>query len=106
MAERRRRREAGLAGVDVTAVLGERRLRSSTLDLETSRLAKISRAISTRRQDFDISPGHVCSLRDEPLIDQDAYWAARIVMPFLRRHDGFACVQPLDGKIIRGIVKV
>ena len=27
----------------------------------------VSRAISTRRQDFDISPGQVCSVRDEPL---------------------------------------
>ena len=70
MAERRGGGEAGLAGVDVPAVLGGEPAQVQVLDLDAGRVRRTSRAISVSRKDLDISPGQVCSLRDEPLISR------------------------------------
>ena len=68
VAERRGGGEAGLAGVDVAAVLGGQPAQLQVPRLARRRAATTSRAISVSRNDLDISLGQVCSLRDEPLI--------------------------------------
>ena len=58
--------------MDVAPVLGGEPGEVEQLDLDVRRASSTSRAISASRQLFDISPGQVCSLRDEALIEQHA----------------------------------
>ena len=57
------------------------------------------------RQVLDISPGQVCSLRDEPLIRKNAQVQSSVVMALLRLMDRVACVEPVDGDVIIRIGK-
>ena len=66
MAERHRRRDAGLARVDLLPYSDTRWLRSSTSHSNPRARSMTRRAVVTSRNVFDISPGQVSSLREAP----------------------------------------
>ena len=80
MAERHRGRDAGLAGIDDAAVFRGEPAQIEDIDLEAVALRSTSRAMSASRNVFDISPGQVCSLRDEPLMMRMRDGDRRVVM--------------------------
>jgi hypothetical protein len=57
------------------------------------------------RQVFDISPGQVCSLRDDPFYQKNARFFTGVIMSALCGKDCLACRQPIGGDFIVWIGK-
>jgi hypothetical protein len=81
------------------------RLRSRTSHSLPSIPASAVRATSTKRYVFDISPGQVCSLRGEPLMEKKPGRKGRIAMPELGGPDGIVCCEPFHRGCVGGVGK-
>ena len=68
VAQRHRRRDAGLTGINDPTILRREPAQVEKVYLETFVPEMTFSAIFARRKVFDISPGQVWSLRVEPLI--------------------------------------
>jgi len=77
--------------------------RSSDSVSTPSAPASTSSAIWTSREDLDISPGQVCSLRAEQEINRMRAGRAGSSWRFCAAADCLACGDPVDGEIIVGV---